>query len=119
MAETDVLKTRGEPANRTVTHGLGTPQWEYADGLIVFLRFPDAGPLVLRVWRLGAQPPFAGATSEGFHLGDSMVDLRRRYAGFAITAPDPNQLVVKDSRGTMLGAIFESERAKTLVLQGP
>lgn len=127
MTSAEILAARGEPALRTATHGLGSPEWRYADGLNVYLRFAgtaDPGP----VWGLMARPPFKGATSEGLRLGDSTGRFRALYARFTVTMaqswqqpsqpPQPPQLQVVDPSGTILNVIFEQDRATSIFLHG-
>jgi len=117
MTGQEVLADRGEPQQRTVTHGLGSPQWEYADGLVVYLRFPTSAQDPDRVWRLAARAPFSGSTGEGFRLGDSSAIFRTQYAAFTIGAPDQTQFQVNDGRGTILSVIFDGDRSSVILLQ--
>lgn len=126
MTSAEILAARGEPALRTATHGLGSPEWRYADGLTVYFRFAgtaDPGP----VWRLLARPPFEGGTSEGLRLGDSTARFRALYARFTVTLPQffqptqpppPTQLQIVDPSGTIVNVIFEEDRATSIFLQG-
>lgn len=127
MTSAEVLAARGEPVLRTATHGLGSPEWRYADGLTVYLRLAgtaDPGP----VWRLLARPPFEGGTTEGLRLGDSTARFLALYSRFTVTIPQatqqpsqslqPPQLQVVDAGGTILNVIFEQDRATSIFLQG-
>ena len=118
MRSSDVLAAVGEPMLRTQSHGLGSPEWHYADGLIVFLRFPTSPQQPDQVWQLTARSPFTGDTSEGFRLGDSTGVFRQRYAAFSVKTPVPEQFQVEDGRGTILGAIFDADRATTIIVEG-
>jgi hypothetical protein len=109
----DVLRILGEPQLRTITHGMGSPQWEYSSGLVVRLRFHTAVYDPDQVWTLIARPPFAGSTAEGFRLGNTREAFRRIYSAFEIRQSDPNQLQIKDEHGTLLNVIFDSDGSAT------
>jgi hypothetical protein len=64
---------------------MGTPVWNYANGLVVGVRYGRGSQTADEVWQLGARPPFAGATAEGFRLGDSEADFERVYRDYPIT----------------------------------
>lgn len=77
--EADAIATLGQPSSRTITHGIGTPQWEYANGYVLsFAGTPS------RVWQIYVRPPRSATTSEGFTLGDTDVSFRALYSGFLI-----------------------------------
>jgi hypothetical protein len=75
----DVLRILGEPQNRTLAHGMGTPVWTHANGLVVGIRYGRGSQTPDEVWQLFARPPFPGVTAEGFRLGDSEADFERVY----------------------------------------
>lgn len=107
MKAKDVLQRLGEPQVRTATHGMGSPQWEYSNGLVVYLRFPTARQDPDEVWEVIARSPFAGATAEGYRLGDSEARFRSIYRDFPITPfPQVSQLRIRDAHGLELTVMF-------------
>ena len=111
VEKADILQKLGKPQLETISHGLGTPRWEYQDGLVISFD-PDT------VWQIIARPPFQGATSEGFKLGDTKDTFRIIYKGFSILAPQANQLAITDRKGIYLDVLFdENGIAKMLVLE--
>ena len=126
MTSSEIVGVLGEPQERTFTHGRGSPEWRYSNGLIVRLGFPigsDPG----RVWQLVARPPFTGATAEGFRLGADPAAFRRAYP-FSQVLPTPYpqpgataiwpyvELRAQDGV-TSLIAVFEKGAAISIVLQ--
>jgi len=100
----EVLQQLEEPAVRTVAHGMGSPQWEFASGLTIVLA-PN-------VWDISAVPPFAGSTAEGFRLGDPETSFQRLYREFPLLGP-PRQRYVIDGRGVLLTVSFDPAGAAT------
>lgn len=116
MHGTSVLKALGDPATRTVTHGLGTPEWHYANGLTVRLTDPHNPASPDTVWEIAVQPPFTGATATGFRLGDTAAQFGARYQGLTITAPQVRQLQIEAADGTLLGVIFDQQGEATTLI---
>ncbi len=98
----EVLQQLGEPKVRTSAHGMGSPQWEFVNGLTIVLA-PN-------VWDISAVPPFTGSTAEGFRLGDSETTFRRLYGEFPLLGP-PRQLYVVDDGGVRLTVSFDGNGA--------
>jgi hypothetical protein len=101
----DVLRLLGAPKSRTLAHGMGTPVWNYANGLVVGVRYGRGSQTADEVWQLGASPPFAGATAEGFRLGDSEADFERVYRDYPITFY-VQQMIILDANLRKLVAQF-------------
>jgi hypothetical protein len=103
----DVLRILGEPQSRTLAHGLGTPVWNYANGLVVGVRYGRGSQRADEVWQLWASPPFPGVTAEGFRLGDSQADFARLYRNYAIRSfSQPTQSVISDATHRNLTVMF-------------
>lgn len=110
MRGPEVLRILGVPKVRTVAHGRGTPQWEYADGLTIQLNDPNSPDAPDAVWEILARPPFSGATVEGFRLGDTEAQFRSIYRDFPVTKDPvpPPQLGITDRTGTTLNVLFDA-----------
>ena len=115
MRGSAVLTTLGQPAVRTVAHGLGTPEWQYANGLTVQLTAPHNPARPDTIWEIVAGLPFAGATTTGFRLGDSEAQCRTLYQGLTITALQVRQLQIEAADGTLLGVSFDPNGKATLL----
>lgn len=117
MRGPEVLRVLGEPKVRTVAHGRGTPQWEYANGLTVQLNDPTSPVAPYAVWEVIARPPFGGATAEGFRLGDTEDQFRSLYRDLSVTmAPvPPPQLGATDRSGTALNVLFDGAGKSMLI----
>lgn len=106
----DVLARLGEPLTRTVTHGAGSPQWVYANGMTVDLDGPP-GP---GVWKLYVREPFQGSTGDGFRIGDGADRFRAVYGRFDVRAFPGSQpdlaatLTAVDGQGTKVSAYFNA-----------
>ncbi len=103
-----VLRILGEPQRRSLAHGMGTPVWEYANGLVVYLQY-GRGSQTPEVWKLVARPPFQGATAERFRLGDSEAEFARVYRDYPVRSfpnTQPTQMVILDSKLRKLVAAF-------------
>lgn len=101
----DVIAVLGQPSRRTITHGLGTPQWEYDSGYVVYFAGPDS-----RVWQIQLSPPSTAGTVEGFRIGGSESAFRSTYALYAprqFTASGRTQLQIAP-RGQLLIAEFDA-----------
>jgi len=120
MPEVEALKMLGEPKQRSITHGIGTPEWEYANGLTVAIagspksKYPDA------IWKIIATAPSGASTSEGFSLGDSASDFKRIYQNFDLIECafqcEGYQLGIKDSSGKFLNAVFDDNKKATIIV---
>ena len=78
--EAQVIAKLGRPSRETITHGIGSPRWEYDSGYVIgFSAGTDR-----RVWLILVQPPAVAATAEGFALGDTDDAFRSVYAGFHV-----------------------------------
>jgi hypothetical protein len=102
-----ILQVLGEPKVRTFAHGMGSPQWEYGNGLTIILA-PNA-------WQIVAQPPFAGATAEGFRLGDSQAAFFKTYERFLILGAE-SQLYVTDDSGIRLTVFLDANQTATSLI---
>ena len=79
-SEAQVIAKLGRPSRETITHGIGSPRWEYDSGYVIgFSAGTDR-----RVWLILVQPPAVAATAEGFALGDNDDAFRSVYAGFHV-----------------------------------
>jgi hypothetical protein len=116
MGADDILRTAGTPAERTVSHGLGTPEWRYANGLTVFFRGASSAPGA--VWRLRGVPPFDGATGEGVRIGSTFMEVRHAYSRFSVNVTADGQIVVQDASHRTLDVGFDAgQRVISLDLQ--
>jgi hypothetical protein len=106
----------GRPAAVTTSHGIGSPEWRYSDGLTVFLRDPNDTYMPNTVWRLTSVPPFAGSTSRGFHLGDSEDKFNLLYKGFRPQRTQANELRLTAERSLTLSVLFDSSGKAVLIL---
>ncbi|WP_236013372.1 hypothetical protein [Paenibacillus glycanilyticus] len=68
----DVVKTYGQPSEKTVSHGLGTPYWIFKEQGI-YIDFD--GP----IWQATVTPPFKGKTPRGISIGSSTEDVLKAY----------------------------------------
>jgi hypothetical protein len=105
----EVLRLLGEPQSRTLAHGTGTPLWNYANGLVVAVRYGRGSQTPDEVWKLVASPPFSGATAEGFRLGDGEADFARLYRDYPVRSFPHTQytdMVILDARLRKLQAQF-------------
>ncbi len=108
----EVLQQLGEPKVRTSAHGLGTPQWDYANGLTI--DFGDFSGSFGKVWQISAVRPFAGSTAEGFRLGDTETTFRRLYGEFRFLGGE-RQLYVTDDNGVRLTVAFDAAGAASFL----
>jgi hypothetical protein len=113
MHGASVLKALGEPQVRTITHGLGTPEWHYANGLMVRVTAPTSPAHPDTVWEIIVRPPFTGATATGFRLGDSEARFRQLYRTFPMMARQVRQLQIVAPDGTLLGVLFDTHGKAT------
>lgn len=118
MRSTQVLAALGEPAERTISHGLGSPEWHYASGLVVYLRFGTSPQDPDSVWRVTGQPPFDGATAEGLRLSDSINTFRQLYANVPLRNVSPGQWQYVDAQGTTLLVLFDADRVSEILIEG-
>jgi len=116
MGADDVLRAAGTPAERTVSHGLGTPEWRYSNGLTVFFRGASSAPGA--VWRIRGVPPFDGATGEGVRISSTLMDVRDAYSRFSVNVTADGQIVVQDASHRTLDVGFDAgQRVISLDLQ--
>jgi hypothetical protein len=79
-SEAQVIAKLGRPSRETITHGIGSPRWEYDSGYVIgFSAGTDR-----RVWLILVQPPAVAATVEGFALRDTDDAFRSVYAAFHV-----------------------------------
>ena len=79
-SEAQVIAELGRPSRETITHGIGSPRWEYDSGYVIgFSAGTDR-----RVWQILVQPPAVAATAEGFALRDTDDAFRSVYGGFHV-----------------------------------
>ncbi len=106
----DLLKLFGEPKLRTIVHGNGSPQWEYSNGLTLYLGDFDTTKYSGNVWRIIVEAPFDGVTTEGLKLGDTKETFCRLYANFGVKTPLlANQVQIKDDKNVSLYIDFDKE----------
>lgn len=112
MSAKDLLHLLGEPQKRTTAHGVGLPEWHFANGLIIDL----SGPEDIGVVRgISASVPFDGKTPEGFGLGDTKARFEEIYKQFSISSFQPDQLQITDGKGLYLSVKFDSnDRAEII-----
>ncbi|GMK48875.1 hypothetical protein PghCCS26_60050 [Paenibacillus glycanilyticus] len=68
----DVVKSYGQPSEKTVSHGLDTPYWIFKEQGI-YIDFD--GP----IWQATVTPPFKGKTPRGISIGSSTEDVLKAY----------------------------------------
>jgi hypothetical protein len=78
-SEAQVVAKLGRPSRETITHGIGSPRWEYDGGYVIDFSGTDR-----RVWQILVQAPAVAATGEGFALRDTDGAFRSVYAGFHV-----------------------------------
>jgi hypothetical protein len=78
-SEAQVIAKLGRPSRETITHGIGSPRWEYHSGYVIDFSGTDR-----RVWQILVQGPAVAATGEGFALRDTDGAFRSVYAAFHI-----------------------------------
>jgi hypothetical protein len=78
-SEAQVIAKLGRPSRETITHGIGSPRWEYDSGYVIDFSGTDR-----RVWQILVQAPAIAATGEGFALRDTDGAFRSVYAGFHV-----------------------------------
>lgn len=106
MTAADVRAALGTPTETTVSHGLGTPEWHYANGVWIFLRGSTNDPGV--VWQIRVMAPFDRATAEGVRVGATESEARATYP--AATSPDADQLQIRDGANTTVDVHFDGTR---------
>ena len=111
----EVLAAIGPPTLRTVTHGLGSPQWDYGEVYRVRLTGSDTRPG--RVWQVTAFR--AGLmTSEGFAVGGTRDAFLRVYANAELHTWPNDQVEARDETGRSVLAQFDARGRATWVLVG-
>ncbi len=127
MKSAVILQRLGAPLQQTITHGLGTPRWEYASGLEVDITDPSDPINADSVWKIRVFAPFTGATAEGFRLGATEDQFRSLYRPLhidffydplVVSNLLPQQLQVSNENDLTLTAQFNSSGiAQWLVLE--
>jgi hypothetical protein len=109
MSEGDVVKSLGQPLERTFAPGNGSPEWRYT--YVTLYGF--------KVWQIMATDGFPGATAEGFKLGDSRQTFKQLYAGFGVSdAFEERQIRIADKSGVWLQVNFDTQGKATSLLLG-
>jgi hypothetical protein len=68
----EVVKQYGQPSEKTVAHGMGSPYWIFKNqGLTVDF----GGP----IWGIAIMVPFKGSTPRGIHIGSSTDEVMKAY----------------------------------------
>lgn len=102
----DILNLLGEPKFQTFVHGNGSPEWDYQNGLTLYLgnfNKKYSGD----IWRIIVAPPYNGVTAEGLSLGDTKEKFFQIYKKFGIEFPQGNTLEVKSSNDVTLYVEFD------------
>ena len=113
--QVQVAATLGEPTRKTITHGLGSPRWEYASGYAVAF-----SGVQLTVWQVEARPPVLAATREGFGLGDSTSKFRALYRSQQpqeFTLEGLTQLQVSTPTEVLIVGFSQDDRADLVILR--
>ncbi len=92
---------------------MGSPQWEYTNGLVVFLRGQGAIANADQVWQMMISSPSTAGTDEGFRVGDSETEFRSLYAHFSPGDLQQGQVQIRDQKGVRLIAWFASDGRAT------
>jgi hypothetical protein len=109
-----VLQTLGEPEKRGVTHAVGSPEWEFTNGLIVNLGGLEENSPVRRIT---ATPPFDGSTAEGFRLGDTKEQFMSIYEDFPVVdLTNRSQVQIDDGQGTYMNVQFDEDGKATYII---
>jgi len=112
--QAQVAATLGEPTRKTITHGLGSPRWEYASGYAVAF-----SGVQLTVWQVEARPPVLAGTREGFRLGDSTSKFRALYGSQQpqeFTIEGLTQLQVSTPTEVLIVGFSRDDRADFVIL---
>jgi hypothetical protein len=68
----EVVKQYGQPSEKTVAHGIGSPYWIFKNqGLTVDFDGP--------IWGIAIMAPFKGGTPRGIHIGSSTDEVMKAY----------------------------------------
>jgi hypothetical protein len=123
LPDQDVVKMLGEPQIKTITPGLGTPRWEYSNGVAVEIAGSPGSKFPNAVWRITLTASSLQATEEGFRLGDTEEAFKRLYTGFEIKVcadckyeqTYSHQLYITDVRGRSLNVSFNDKNLATVI----
>ena len=113
--QAQVAATLGEPTRKTITHGLGSPRWEYASGYAV-----EFSGVQLTVWQVEARPPVLAGTREGFGLGDSTSKFRALYGSQQpqeFSVEGLTQLQVSTPTEVLIAGFSRGDRADFVILR--
>ncbi len=115
QTQDEIVGRLGKPQRETIAHGLGTPQWEYTNGLVVYLTSDEKHSS--EVWQLIARSPYPGRTLEGFALGESEALFRQLYQQVSLqTIEHPHQVQVVDGQNTTLNVLFDQAGNATIIV---
>ena len=112
--QAQVAATLGEPTRKTISHGLGSPRWEYASGYAVAF-----SGMQLTVWQVEARPPVLAGTREGFGLGDPTSKFRALYGSQQpqeFSVEGLTQLQVSTPTEVLIVGFSRDDRAEFVIL---
>jgi hypothetical protein len=115
-SEAQVIAKLGRPSRETITHGIGSPRWEYDSGYVIEFSGTDR-----RVWLILVQPPAVAATAEGFALRDTDDAFRSVYAAFHVQEfllSGDLQLQVATSDETLVAGFGVDHSSRFVVING-
>ena len=113
--QAQVAATLGEPTRKTISHGLGSPRWEYASGYAV--AFSGVQPTV---WQVEGRPPVLARTREGFGLGDPTSKFRTLYGSQQpqeFSVEGLTQLQVSTPTEVLIVGFSRDDRADFVILR--
>lgn len=114
-SQDQVVAALGQPTRRTITHGIGSPQWEYDAGYIVHFTGSNN-----TVWQIQARPPTMAATGEGFVIGDADAKFQAVYARYRprqFTVLGLTQFQVNTSTEVLISEFDATHHCDLLVLR--
>ena len=115
-SEAQVIAKLGRPSRETITHGIGSPRWEYDSGYVIGFSATDR-----RVWLILVQPPAVASTAEGFALRDTDDAFRSVYAAFHVQEfllSGNLQLQVATSDETLVAEFGVDHSSRFVVING-
>ena len=115
-SEAQVIAKLGRPSRETITHGIGSPRWEYDSGYVIEFSGTDR-----RVWQILVQGPAVAATAEGFALRDTDDAFRSVYAAFHVQEfllSGNLQLQVATSDETLVAEFGVDHSSRFVVING-
>jgi len=113
--QAQVAATLGEPTRKTISHGVGSPRWEYASGYAV--AFSGVQPTV---WQVEGRPPVLARTREGFGLGDPTSKFRTLYGSQQpqeFSVEGLTQLQVSTPTEVLIVGFSRDDRADFVILR--